>query len=170
MNTQEIIVSIVMPTFNRASMIGRAIESVMNQNYKYWELLIIDNESTDETVNVVKQYSKDDYRVKYHSVKKSPNKGLSDYLNYGIQNSRELILPDLTMMMNGVIKINLKNKLRSLKIIAIIIWWVEALSWSIQKEKSYISFLKGKLMLKYVIVHCMLVHFGIAQFYFVKML
>ena len=88
MNTQEIIVSIVMPTFNRASMIGRAIESVMNQNYKYWELLIIDNESTDETVNVVKQYSKDDYRVKYHSVKKSPNKGLSDYLNYGIQNSK----------------------------------------------------------------------------------
>ncbi len=79
-----ITVSIVMPTFNRASTIGFAIESVLNQSLKEWELIIVDNESTDKTADVVEKYLKNDSRVKYYSVKKSLSPGISEYLNFGI--------------------------------------------------------------------------------------
>ena len=82
--SNEIIVSIVMPTFNRANLIGLAIESVLKQTFNNWELLIIDNESTDNTKDVVEQFVIKDARVKYIYIKKSPNPGLSDYFNYGI--------------------------------------------------------------------------------------
>lgn len=56
-NINQIKVSIVMPTFNRANMIGMAINSVLKQNYNNWELLIIDNESSDNTKEVVEKFS-----------------------------------------------------------------------------------------------------------------
>lgn len=48
-----------------------AIESVLKQTYTYWELIIIDNESTDNTPFIVKKYAENDSRIKYHFVKKS---------------------------------------------------------------------------------------------------
>ncbi len=80
----DIVVSILMPTFNRADRIGNAIKSIVNQTYKDWELLIIDNGSTDNTREIVEKYSTLDLRVKYHNVEKSPNPGILDYLNYGV--------------------------------------------------------------------------------------
>jgi glycosyltransferase involved in cell wall biosynthesis len=80
----KIIVSIIMPTYNRANTIGMAIESVLKQSFNNWELLIIDNESTDNTKNLVDGFSWNDNRIKYFYVKKSINPGISDYLNYGI--------------------------------------------------------------------------------------
>ncbi len=79
------LVSIVMPTFNRSKTIGMAIESVLKQTYTYWELIIIDNESTDNTPFIVKKYAENDSRIKYHFVKKSKIPGITEYLNYGIQ-------------------------------------------------------------------------------------
>jgi glycosyltransferase involved in cell wall biosynthesis len=73
-----------MPTFNRADTIEMAIKSVLKQRYEDWELLIIDNESTDNTKEVIEKFSSKDNRVKYHYVKKSTIPGISDYLNYGI--------------------------------------------------------------------------------------
>lgn len=78
-------VSIVMPTFNRSKTISMAIESVLTQTYKDWELLIIDNESTDNTSVIVKKYLENDPRIKYHFVHKSKIPGITEYLNYGIQ-------------------------------------------------------------------------------------
>jgi glycosyltransferase involved in cell wall biosynthesis len=78
------LVSIIMPTYNRAIWISRAIDSVRNQNFDNWELLIIDNESTDNTRNVVDQYVKNDPRIKYFNVRKSTTPGISEYLNYGL--------------------------------------------------------------------------------------
>jgi len=77
-----------MPTFNRANTLGMAIESVFRQSFKEWELIIVDNESTDNTYEVVKKYAENDKRIKYYYVKKSNNKGISDYLNYGISNAK----------------------------------------------------------------------------------
>ncbi len=74
-----------MPTFNRANIIGEAIKSVLVQNYKNWELLIIDNESTDNTKEIVEQYTQEDNRIKYYFVKKSTIPSLAPYLNYGIK-------------------------------------------------------------------------------------
>jgi len=77
-------VSIIMPTFNRANLIGMAIDSVLKQNYENWELLIIDNESSDNTKEVVEKFSRIDIRIKYNYVKKNLEIGIADYLNYGI--------------------------------------------------------------------------------------
>ncbi len=50
------VVSIIMPSFNRSGLITRAIESVLKQTYKSWELVIIDDGSTDNTFDVINPY------------------------------------------------------------------------------------------------------------------
>ena len=84
-DNSNVIVSILMPTYNRVKTIGLAIESVLKQSFLDWELIIIDNESTDGTSQRIKEF--DDSRIKYHFVKKSLKKGITDYLNYGINKS-----------------------------------------------------------------------------------
>ena len=60
-------VTIAIPTYNRASLLKEAIQSVLNQTYKDFELLICDNASTDNTNKVVSTFS--DPRIKYHKNK-----------------------------------------------------------------------------------------------------
>ncbi|HAI82484.1 MAG TPA: glycosyl transferase family 2, partial [Chitinophagaceae bacterium] len=51
------LVSLIMPTFNRAHLLTAAIESVLEQTYTQWELIIIDDGSTDTSEELVKQYT-----------------------------------------------------------------------------------------------------------------
>ncbi|MDI7276481.1 MAG: glycosyltransferase, partial [Anaerolineae bacterium] len=51
------LVSIILPTYNRAGLIGRAIRSVLAQSHRNWELLVIDDASTDETASVVDSFA-----------------------------------------------------------------------------------------------------------------
>jgi glycosyltransferase involved in cell wall biosynthesis len=74
-----------MPTYNRAGTITYAIESILTQTFTDWELLIIDNESTDDTALIVKKYCEKDERIKYFNVPKSTLGGISEYLNFGIE-------------------------------------------------------------------------------------
>lgn len=60
------LVSVILPTYNRAHMIPVAIESVLNQSYKNWELIIIDDGSRDNTKSAVATYMERDDRIKYH--------------------------------------------------------------------------------------------------------
>ena len=62
--------SIVMATYNRAYCIENAINSVLKQDFKDWELIIVDDGSTDNTEEVVKKYL-DDKRIKYIKLKKN---------------------------------------------------------------------------------------------------
>jgi len=57
--------SIILPTFNRSHMIHNAIESVINQTYENWELIIVDDGSTDSTKTVVNKYKKLENKIKY---------------------------------------------------------------------------------------------------------
>ena len=76
-------VSVIVPTYNRAHMITEAIESVLSQTFKDFELIIVDNYSTDDTESIVKSYV--DKRIRYF---KNQNNGLvSINRNYGIQKS-----------------------------------------------------------------------------------
>lgn len=74
-------VSIVLPTYNREKKVGKAIESVLQQTYPYFELLVIDDGSTDQTEQVVHAY--EDERIQYH--KMPQNGGQSRARNYGMQ-------------------------------------------------------------------------------------
>lgn len=74
--------SIIMPTYNRAALISRAIKSVLAQTYTDWELMIIDDGSTDNTKEVVLSFS--DTRIRYIY---QPNAERSAARNNGIANS-----------------------------------------------------------------------------------
>lgn len=77
-------VSVIIPTYNRAHMITQAIDSVLNQAFKDFELIVVDNYSSDNTESVVKSYN--DKRIRYF---KNQNNGLIGISrNYGIQKSR----------------------------------------------------------------------------------
>lgn len=67
-------VSVIMPTFNRAGLLKRSIDSVLNQNFTDWELIVADDGSSDNTFEVVNNYLMRDERLKYikHTNRKSP--------------------------------------------------------------------------------------------------
>jgi glycosyltransferase involved in cell wall biosynthesis len=60
------LISILIPVFNRAQLIGRAIESALNQTYSNIEVIVVDNASTDDTYNVAKRYAQQDRRVRVY--------------------------------------------------------------------------------------------------------
>ncbi len=76
-------ISIITPTYNRAQLLPRLIESVIPQNYKNWELIIMDDGSTDNTEKVVKAYN--DPRIKYFYTE---NSGAADKRNQGVKQSK----------------------------------------------------------------------------------
>lgn len=79
---KEPVVSIVIPTFNRAWIIRKAIDSVIDQSFIDWELIIVDDGSTDNTSELVKNVG--DKRIKYYL---RLNKGPAAARNYGVSKS-----------------------------------------------------------------------------------
>ncbi|MFB2679528.1 glycosyltransferase family 2 protein [Shewanella mangrovisoli] len=71
------VVSIVMPSFNSAKTISESIESVLKQEFLQWELLITDDCSVDETVNIINKFSEVDSRVKVLVNSKNSGAGFS---------------------------------------------------------------------------------------------
>jgi glycosyltransferase involved in cell wall biosynthesis len=74
--------SIVVPTFNRSSSLSIAIKSVQQQTFSDWELIIVDDGSTDNTAKIVSEQFLSDSRIKYiyqHNAERSAarNKGIS---------------------------------------------------------------------------------------------
>ena len=65
MSSQEKLVSIGLPTFNRAKVLRRAVDSLLAQTYRNFELIISDNASSDETQEICRQYAARDPRVRY---------------------------------------------------------------------------------------------------------
>jgi glycosyltransferase involved in cell wall biosynthesis len=74
-------VSVVIPTYNRAHLIGKAIQSVFNQSYQDFEIIIVDDGSTDNTEEIVKKFN--DFRINYFFHKF--NQGISAARNTGIK-------------------------------------------------------------------------------------
>lgn len=61
----QALITILIPTFNRANLLSRAIKSVQKQSYKNWALIISDNASTDDTASVVAEAMEKDNRISY---------------------------------------------------------------------------------------------------------
>ena len=65
------LVSIITPTFNCGRFIEETIKSVQSQTYPYWEMIIIDDCSSDNTKEIVEEYRKNDSRIQYHCLEKN---------------------------------------------------------------------------------------------------
>ncbi len=80
------LVSIVMPTWNCARFIGKSIESVQRQTYSDWELIIVDDRSTDDTALLVSSYLSSDNRITYKCLER--NSGAAVARNTALQMAR----------------------------------------------------------------------------------
>ena len=89
MSTRPLI-SVVLPTYNGARYLPEAIESCRGQSYDNWELLIVDDASTDETPSIVEAFISRDPRIR--SVRHDRNRKLPGALNTGFRHSRGQLL------------------------------------------------------------------------------
>lgn len=64
-------ISVIMLTYNRENMVGRAIESILNQTYQNFEFIIVDNGSTDQSGKIADSYAEKDSRIKVIHIPKS---------------------------------------------------------------------------------------------------
>jgi len=81
------LVSIITASYNYENYISETIESVLNQTYSNWELIIVDDGSTDNSVELIKKYCSKDKRIKLYQHPEAKNKGLAETLKLGISKS-----------------------------------------------------------------------------------
>lgn len=79
------LVSIILPVYNSEKYLSKSIESVLCQSYDKWELIAVDDCSTDASAKIIENYSKTDYRIKY--VPLDRNSGCYVARNTGINNA-----------------------------------------------------------------------------------
>ena len=75
--------SIIIPTFNSASVLSKALDSIVGQTFTDWEVLIMDGVSNDDTLKVAQSYN--DSRIRIYS---EPDKGIYDAMNKGIKKAQ----------------------------------------------------------------------------------
>jgi len=84
-------VSIIVPAFNEAEVIHASLSSLLELRYPYYEILAVDDGSTDNTYEVMREFEGNHYGVRV-SVFRKENSGKADTLNYGIRRSRAPIV------------------------------------------------------------------------------
>ena len=77
------LISIVIPMYNAQEFIAKLLDSILSQTYKKFEVVIVNDGSTDNSLNIVNEYAKKDNRIK---VITTPNGGVSRARNIGLQN------------------------------------------------------------------------------------
>jgi glycosyltransferase involved in cell wall biosynthesis len=82
------LVSIIIPTYNRAHLIGETLDSVLAETYQNWECIIVDDGSSDTTDEVVEEYTKKDTRFKYYHRPDEHLPGGNGARNYGFKMSQ----------------------------------------------------------------------------------
>jgi len=78
-------ISIIIPAYNAEDYITKTIDSVIKQTYTNWELIVVDDGSTDRTANIIKEFCKNDNRVIYIYQK---NTGVSHARNNGLKKAK----------------------------------------------------------------------------------
>ncbi len=82
------LVSIIIPTYNRAHLIGETLDSILAQTYTNWECIIIDDGSSDDTLEVIDNYIKKDNRFQYYRRPVERSKGPNVCRNFGYELSK----------------------------------------------------------------------------------
>lgn len=82
------LVSIIIPTYNRAHLIGETLDSVLAQTYENWECIVVDDGSTDKTDEVMARYCAKDSRFRYYHRPDEHKPGGNGARNYGFLMSK----------------------------------------------------------------------------------
>jgi len=109
--------SIIIPVFNREKLIGDTLLSILNQTYINWECILVDDGSSDKTVEIITEFCKNDSRFKLYLRPVSLKKGANSCRNYGFKisngkyiqwfDSDDIMLP--SMLEDKILKINSNN-------------------------------------------------------------
>ena len=86
--TSKPLISIIIPTYNRADLIGETLDSIVAQTYTHWEALIIDDGSTDTTDAVLERYTQKDSRLRYLERPAHRPKGGNVCRNIGLEEAK----------------------------------------------------------------------------------
>ncbi len=86
MEEKDDLISVITPVYNCEKLIGNTIECVQSQTYTNWELLLVDDCSTDKSAEVIEQYTKSDERIKYYKLEK--NGGAAVARNHALKMSK----------------------------------------------------------------------------------
>jgi glycosyltransferase involved in cell wall biosynthesis len=81
------LISIIIPTYNRAHLIGETLNSVLGQTYEKWECVVVDDRSSDDSEAVIKKISSCDNRIKYFKRPVNRIKGANACRNFGFEKS-----------------------------------------------------------------------------------
>jgi len=82
------LVSIIIPTYNRAHLIGETLDSIILQTYLHWECIVVDDCSDDYTNELLEFYSYEDSRIQYYQRPSHLNKGANACRNFGFEKSK----------------------------------------------------------------------------------
>jgi glycosyltransferase involved in cell wall biosynthesis len=100
------LVSVVIPVFNGATYLREAVESVLKSTYKKYEIILVDDGSTDESKRICKQLVRQSKKIHFYSIVK--NRGLGRTLNYALKKARGKYIARLNQD-----DIMLKNRLKT---------------------------------------------------------
>ena len=79
-------ISIIIPTYNRAAIIKKTLDSVANQTFKEWECIVVDDHSTDNTHDIIDAYTRTDPRFKYMKNEQMLKFKLSFFNDFSLKN------------------------------------------------------------------------------------
>ncbi len=82
------LISIIIPTYNRAHIIGETLDSILAQTYIHWECIVVDDGSTDGTEDLMAEYMERDIRFRYYHRPAERLKGPCSCRNYGFEHSK----------------------------------------------------------------------------------
>jgi len=98
------LVSIITPVFNRVGLLRETVESVIRQSYKNWELIVVDDNSTERTAELMRSFQQRDSRIHFHIKPENVLKGPASSRNFGVNcakgeyvvylDSDDLLFPD----------------------------------------------------------------------------
>ena len=82
------LISIITASYNYSDFIEETINSVLKQTYKNWELLVVDDGSSDNSINIIKKYSENHVNIHLYTHKNNSNKGLQKTIELGIKKAK----------------------------------------------------------------------------------
>lgn len=109
------LVSIIIPTYNRAHLIGETLDSILAQTYTNWECIVVDDGSSDNTDKLMVTYCKKDKRFQYHYRTEDRPKGANACRNYGFEmcaGDYLIFLDSDDLLENYCIELRYKNILK----------------------------------------------------------